>query len=438
MGTKVKRVKWRSDRRHAAVQRFLERPAFDEQAEVAAREVLAEIVARGDAAVMEYAQRFDGTTFARAGAMRVTDDEIKAAGRLVDPAFKRAARATRGRVQAFAKASLKRNWEMATAGGGSLGERFVPLERVGVYVPGGKAPLASTALMTAPLAVVAGVPEIVGCTPCGPDGTVNPYLLYAMNLAGCTEIYRVGGIQAIGMMAYGTRSVPKVLKIVGPGGTYVTAAKRQVYGHVALDLVAGPSEIAVLADDSADPRFVAADLISQAEHGTGHEKVLLVTTSATLADAVEREMVEQSSRLSRDEAIRRVMREGMLIAVVESVGEGMELCNRFAPEHFELLVRQPKRWLRKATCAGAVFVGPWTPEPVGDFAAGPSHVLPTGGAAAMFSGLTVDDFLRRTSFMAYTKRDLREALPIVEAFGRVEGLDGHAYSARVRFEKESP
>lgn len=436
MGIKVKRVNWRRDRRNATVQHFLERPAFDEQAEIVAREVLADIATRGDAAVMEYAQRFDGTTFAQARGMRVTPKEIEAAKKLVDPAFKRAARATRRRVQAFAKASIKRNWAMPTDGGGSLGERFVPFERVGVYVPGGKAPLASTALMTAPLAVVAGVPEIVGCTPCGADGTVNPYLLYAMNLAGCTEIYRIGGIHAIGMMAYGTRSVPKVLKIVGPGGTYVTAAKRQVYGHVALDLVAGPSEIAVLADDAADARFVAADLISQAEHGTGHEKVLLVTTSAELADAVEREMLAQSALLSRDEAIQRVMREGMLIAVVESVAEGMELCNRFAPEHFELLVRQPKRWLKQATCAGAVFVGPWTPEPVGDFAAGPSHVLPTGGAAAMFSGLTVDDFTRRTSFMAYTKRDLQAALPIVETFGRVEGLDGHARSARIRFEKE--
>ncbi len=435
MAVKVKRVSWRQDRRSVVVQRFLERPAFDDQAEVVAREVLADIAQRGDAAVMEYAQRFDGTTFPKASAMRVSKAEIKAASKQVDADFKRAARATRARVREFAQASLKRNWEMSTAAGGRLGERFVPLERVGVYVPGGKAPLASTALMTAPLAVVAGVPEIVGCTPCGADGTVNPYLLYAMDLAGCTEIYRVGGIHAIGLMAYGTRSVPKVLKIVGPGGTYVTAAKRQVYGHVALDLVAGPSEIAVLADDSADPRFVAADLISQAEHGTGHEKVLLVTTSPELADAVEREMLVQSGELSRCDAIRRVMREGMLIVVVESVGAGMELCNRFAPEHFELLVRQPKRWLAKATCAGAVFVGPWTPEPVGDFAAGPSHVLPTGGAAAMFSGLTVDDFTRRTSFMAYTKQDLEAALPIVEAFGRVEGLDGHARSARIRFEK---
>jgi histidinol dehydrogenase len=318
--------------------------------------------------------------------------------------------------------------------GGTLGEQFVPYERVGVYVPGGAAPLVSTVLMTVTLARVAGVPEIVACTPSDRKGAVNPNVLFALELAGATEIYRVGGIQAIGMMAYGTKTVPRVQKIVGPGGPYVTAAKRLVYGEVALDLVAGPSEVAVLADDTAPAPCIAADLLAQAEHGTGHEKALLVTTSQALAQAVRDELTRQAARLSRETAVLRVLENGTLLVVVNTLDDGIELCNRFAPEHLEIMVREPRSWLRKVRCAGAVFVGSWTPESAGDFVAGPSHVLPTGGAAALFSGLTVDDFRRRISFMQFTRADLFETLPVIEAFGRVEGLDGHARSAKMRFE----
>jgi histidinol dehydrogenase len=228
--------------------------------------------------------------------------------------------------------------------------------------------------------------------------------------------------------------VEKVQKIVGPGGTFVTAAKRQVYGDVALDLVAGPSEIAVLADDSAEPRLAAADLLSQAEHGTGWDKALMVTTSMALAQAVRREVEVQTATLSRQQAIRKVMKRGMLIVVVRNLADGVELCNRFAPEHLELMVRNAQTWLKRIRCAGAVFVGHWSPESAGDFAAGPSHVLPTGGAAAMFSGLMVDDFRRRTSFIAFRRVDLWDTLPIIEAFGQIEGLDAHSRSARIRFE----
>ena len=418
------------------VERFLKRPAFAPDAEVAAAEVLAAVRARGDAAVIAYARRFDGARLTAAG-LRVTPAEIAAATAAVDPAFRRAVREARKRIAAFAQAGRARDWRMKSPGGGMLGERFVPFERVGVYVPGGAAPLASTALMTATLAAVAGVPEIVVCSPCGADGSLNPFLLHAVAAAGATEIYRVGGVQSIGMMAFGTRTVPKVQKIVGPGGTFVTAAKRQVYGHVALDLVAGPSEIAVLADASADPRFVAADLLSQAEHGTGWEKALLVTPAPELAAAVAAELDRQTRTLSRAKAIRRVLRAGVLLAVVPSLDDGVELVNRFAPEHLEVMTRAPRRLLPRLRCAGAIFLGPWTPESAGDFAAGPSHVLPTGGAAAMFSGLTVSDFQRRSSVIAFTRRDLEETLPIIEAFGRVEGLDGHARSARIRFEREA-
>ncbi|MDI6774514.1 MAG: histidinol dehydrogenase [Verrucomicrobiota bacterium] len=417
-------------------QKFMRRPAFNERAESVAMKVLADIRRRGEPAVLEYVRRFDGVSLGH-GRLRVSDREIRAAARQVPPAFKRAVRAADRRILAFARAGMRTDWRMRAPQGGWLGEKFVPLDRVGACIPGGKAPLASTALMTITLARAAGVQEIVACTPPDRQGVVNPCVLYALDVAGATEVYRVGGIQAIGFMAYGTRSVPQVQKIVGPGGVFVTAAKRLVYGHVALDLVAGPSEIAVLADDSADPRHVAADLLSQAEHGTGWEKALLVTDSPALAAATRQECARQAASLARQAVIRRVIETGMLFIVVDRLDQGVELVNRFAPEHLELMVRRPEAWVRKIRAAGAIFVGPWTPESAGDFVAGPSHVLPTGGAAAMFSGLTTDDFRRRSSLLAFTRTDLRETLPVIEQFAVVEGLDGHARSARIRFESRS-
>jgi len=433
---RIKRIEWNpAEGRHRGLETFLSRPAFAEAAETAAREVLAAVAQRGDQAVCQYARQFDGVVL-RPGQMRVEATDLAAAAGQVDAGFRRAAREAHRRIRRFSQAGKKRDWSIRTAHGGRLGEKFVPYERVGVYVPGGAAPLASSALMTATLAAVAGVPEIVACTPCDAQGVVNPYVLYSLQLAGATEIYRVGGIHAIGMMAYGTRTVPKVQKIVGPGGAYVTAAKRQVYGHVALDLVAGPSEIAVLADESADPAHVAMDLFSQAEHGTGDEKALLVTPSGALADAVAAALQELLPRLSRKALIEKVAsRGGILLVQVPDLQAGVALCNRFAPEHLELMVRQPRRVLRDIRCAGAVFLGPWTPESAGDFVAGPSHVLPTGGAAAMFAGLTVDDFLRRTSTVEFRRQDLAETLHVIEAFGRVEGLDAHAAAGRIRFER---
>lgn len=416
-----------------AVKAFLARPAFDSRAEEAARRILGAIRREGNRAVLRFAKRHDGVDL-RAGQLRVTQRELDEARANTTPADRRAIREARRRIAAFSRAGMRRDWRMRAPRGGSLGERFTPFDRVGVYVPGGAAPLASTALMTVTLAQVAGVREIVACTPCGANGVPNPVLLHALDAAGATEVYRVGGIQAIGLMAYGTKTIRAVQKIVGPGGTYVTAAKRQVYGDVALDMVAGPSEIAVLADSGADPRHVAADLLSQLEHGTGWEKALLVTPSLRLARAAAAEVVAQADQLSRRDFLRRVLKTGLLVVVVRNTREGMELCNRFAPEHLELMVRNAPRWLREVRCAGAVFVGPWSPEAAGDFAAGPSHVLPTGGTAAMFSGLTVDDFRRRSSVIALSKADLQEMLPVIEAFGSIEGLDGHARSAKVRFE----
>jgi histidinol dehydrogenase len=260
-------------------------------------------------------------------------------------------------------------------------------------------------------------------------------LLYALKLAGVTDVYRVGGIQAIGMMAYGTKSCKKVQKIVGPGNAYVTAAKRQVYGYVGIDQVAGPSEIAVLADGTVDARWVAADLLSQAEHGSGWEKSLLVTQSKEFAEKVKAEVLAQTETLSRKEIIKRVIdRDGILLAVTPNLQEGLELVNRFAPEHFEIMCKDALKLMKGVRSAGAVFAGAWTPESAGDFVAGPSHVLPTGGAANMFNGLTPDDFRRRHSFVAFTKADLAETKATIEAFAEVEGLDAHGRAASIRFE----
>lgn len=428
-------VCWSNRKSTSEIEAFLQRPTFDGKAESVAAALLADIRARGDEAVLEACSRYDGAAL-KPSEMLLTEDHIAAASRSVRPAVRRAIREAHRRVTTFARAGRRKDWEIATPNGGRLGERFLPLERVGVYIPGGTAPLVSTAIMTATLAQVAGVREIVACTPCGKDKEVPAELLHALKLAGATEVYRVGGIQAIGLMAYGTRSVRPVQKIVGPGGAFVTAAKRLVYGHVALDLVAGPSEIAVLADKTAKPAWVAADLFSQLEHGTGHEKALLVTDSAELAQGVSDHLVWQLPRLSRAARIAPMLEhgKGLLLVVVPTLEQGTDLCNRFAPEHLELIVARPRRLLSRLTVAGAIFLGPWTPESAGDFAAGPSHVLPTGGAARFFSGLTVEDFRRRTSIIEYARGDLKDSLEIISTFGAIEGLDAHARSGTIRFE----
>jgi histidinol dehydrogenase len=429
-------VKWGTDKKYKRVEDFLLRPSVEEEAMKVAARILADVKERGDKAVIDCARLYDGANMSTRR-IRVTDVELVEARKQVDAAFKKAAAEAHRRIMEFSKNGLREDWQMNTPKGGTLGERFVPYDRVGAYIPGGAAPLASTALMTLTLAKSAGVRELVACSPAGKDGTLNPYIIYALNLAGATEIYKVGGIHAIGAMAYGTKSIPKVQKIVGPGGPYVTAAKRQVYGDVALDMVAGPSEIAVLCDTSANPAYVAADLLSQAEHGTGSEKAMLVTTSPKKAEAVRSEILRQAETLSRTEPIRQVLEKGMLLVVVKDLADGMKLCNLFAPEHMELMVSNPDKWADKVERAGALFIGEWTPEAVGDFAAGPSHVLPTGGTAAYFSGLTVEDFRRRVSVIRFTREDLEDTLPVVEAFGRIETLDGHTRSAAIRFEKQA-
>ena len=416
------------------IEAFNARPAFPEEAEKAAAAVLADIRKNGDKAVLAAVAKFEGFKAKSAKELRVDCSRLLSTA--IDGRTLKAVRDAHRRVLRFSKASLRSAWSMKTPRGGTEGEFFSPMDRVGVYIPGGTAPLASTSVMTVTLAKAAGVKEIVACTPAGKDGKVNPVLLYALKLAGATEIYRVGGIQAIGLMAFGTKTCRKVQKIAGPGNAFVTAAKRQVYGYVAIDQVAGPSEIAVLTDGSVDVRWIAADLLSQAEHGSGWEKSLCVCTSAELAERIRAEVLLQTETLSRKALVQRVIdRDGILIVVAKGVKDGLEVVNRFAPEHFEIMTKDALKVMKGVRSAGAVFAGAWTPESAGDFVAGPSHVLPTGGAANMFNGLTPDDFRRRHSFVAFTRDDLAETKATIEAFAAVEGLDGHGRAATVRFEK---
>ncbi len=431
----VATCKWTPNKPSEQVLRFIDRAAFLPEAEAVAREVLDDVQKRGDAAVADAVLKYNQQKIAPAQ-FAVTKAERMEVLDQVDSTYKQAVQEAIARVSKFSRAGLRKDWQILTPKGGSMGEQFMPLDRVGCYIPAGAAPLASTAIMTVSLAKVAGVPEIVACTPANAEGKVNPHVLYALETAGATEIYRIGGIQAIAAMAHGTKIIERVQKIVGPGGPYVTAAKRMVYGLVDLDMVAGPSEVAILADETARPRHVAADLLAQAEHGTGHEKALLVTNSASLLDSVQRELNVQAAELPRSEALNRVLSEGTLLVLVDNLDIGMELCNRFAPEHFEVIVREPRMWLKKVRRAGAVFIGPWTPECAGDFVAGPSHVLPTGGTAAMFSGLTVDTFRRRTSYISFTRADLQDVLPHIQSFADVEELPAHGRSAKIRFEPE--
>jgi histidinol dehydrogenase len=315
-------------------------------------------------------------------------------------------------IAAFARRGLPKPWTMRNAQGARVGEKFDPIRRVGIYIPGGVAPLASTALMTITLAKVAGCPEIVACTP-----STNPDLLYAIKTAGATEIYRIGGAQAIAAMAFGTATLKRCLKIFGPGNAYVTAAKKLLFGQVAVDLLAGPSEVLILADDTAEPRFIVADMLAQAEHGTGEERVWLVTTSPRVLDAVRMPQVK-----------------GAVAVLVKNLTQAVAITNQFAPEHLEIMTKNPVSVAKKITTAGAIFLGPWSPTVVGDYMAGPSHTLPTGGAGAAVPGLTVDQFLRRTSLIEYTTTALRKSLPTLQAFADVEGLTAHGASARIRFD----
>jgi histidinol dehydrogenase len=396
---------------------------FDPQIEERVRVVINDVRTRGDEALVNLTERFDR--------MRLKTSEFCITGKPTKPGpeLARAIAATHKNVTAFAKRSLRKDWSMRNSQGGRVGEKFDPLRRVGIYVPGGTAPLVSTVLMTVTLAKVAGCPEIVVCSPT----PINPALLYAAHIAGATEVYQLGGAQAIAAMALGTQSIKPVVKIFGPGNAYVTAAKKLLFGRVGIDLLSGPSELLVVADNGADPRFIAADLLAQAEHGSGYERVWLVTTSEKVLVATQVEIQKQIDGLERGGFVRRALENGGVCILAKNMAQATAITNQFAPEHCELMVKNASKISRDIKTAGAIFLGSWTPTVVGDYLAGPSHELPTGGAGAAFAGLTVDQFQRRTSVIKLSRVALTKSLPSLEAFGKVEGLDAHVASARVRF-----
>ena len=404
---------------------------FDPGIEQRTREILTAVRERGTAAVLELTERFDGAKLS-AEQLTVTRAELLGASLKAGPALRAAVTAAAQNIAEFAKRSLRCNWSARNSHGAVVGEKFDPFQRVGVYIPGGTAPLVSTALMTITLARVAGCPEIVVCTPCGKDGAVNPALLFAARTAGATEIHKIGGAQAIAALACGTSTVAPVQKIFGPGNAYVVTAKRLLFGHVAVDLLPGPSEVLVLADDSANPKFIVADLLAQAEHGSGHERVWLVTTSAKILAAVQKEIPRQLATLARREFIAKVLENNGWMIQVKTLADGLALVNRLAPEHCEVMVRSPHRAAEKILTAGAIFLGNWSPTVLGDYVAGPSHTLPTGGAGRSFAGLTVDQFQRRTSVVEYERGALKKALSAVQKFAELEGLDAHGKSAEIR------
>lgn len=403
---------------------------FDLAIEERTRALLGDVRERGDAALLDLTERFDGARLT-AEQLPITQAEFMAASLKAGDSLRKAVSEAERNIAAFARKSLRKGWHMRNSHGAVVGEKFDPYERVGVYIPGGTAPLVSTALMTVTLARVAGCRQIAVCTPCGRDGTVNPALLYATRVAGATEVYRIGGAQAIAAMAYGTRTVKRVQKVFGPGNAYVVTAKRLVVGYVAIDLLPGPSELLVLTDETANPRFAAADLLAQAEHGSGLERVWLVTTSGKVLKAVGNEIARQLPKLPRREFIERALGNAWLIQV-KSMEEGIDLANAIAPEHCEVMARGARNLSEKLLTTGAVFLGPWSPTVLGDYVAGPSHTLPTGGAGRSFAGLTADQFQRRTSIVEYSRSAVKRAAPAAGEFAALEGLEAHGRSAAVR------
>tara|TARA_B100000925_G_scaffold8058_1_gene5745 strand:- start:21539 stop:22828 length:1290 start_codon:yes stop_codon:yes gene_type:complete len=418
---------------HSAIKKLDRRPAPPAGVEAIVKDILADVEARGDRALIELSNRFDGAKFASAKDLRVGEAELAAAEDAVDAETKKAIAASRKNVIAFAKRSLRKDWCGKNAQGAEVGERYLPFERVGIYVPGGSAPLVSTSNMTVCLAAAAGCPEIVVMTPPGRGGEVNPALLYALKEAGATEIYKVGGAQGMAGMSIGTKTIKPVVKVYGPGNSFVVEAKRQLFGVVAVDLLPGPSEVVTLADSSGKAKFIAADMLAQAEHG-GDSTMGFVTDCEKLLAAVQAEVKSQIKTLGRQAQLKRAIKEGAWCVLVEKLEDGVNLVNAFAPEHLSLITRREKTILPKITTSGAIFIGNYSPVAVGDFLAGPSHELPTGGAGKSFPGLTVDMFQRRTSIVRLGQESIRKSAAIVEAFARVEGLDAHGRSASIRLE----
>lgn len=387
-----------------------------------------------DAAVFAYTKEFDQADI-NASNVRVTEQEIEDAMKEVDPQLLEVMNKSMKNIRQFHEKQRQYSWFDSKPDGTILGQKITALESVGVYVPGGKAAYPSSVLMNIIPAEVAGVSRIVMVTPPGKDGKINPVTLTAARLAGVTEVYKAGGAQAVAALAFGTESIPRVNKIVGPGNIFVALAKKAVYGHVSIDSIAGPSEILVLADESANPRFVAADLLSQAEHDE-LASAILVTTSMELAQKVSEETENFMKQLSRSGIIRKSLDNYGYILVADTIKEAIAIVNEIAPEHLEIVTKNPFEDMTRIQNAGAIFIGEYSSEPLGDYFAGPNHVLPTNGTARFFSALSVDDYVKKSSIIYYSKEALKEAHKDIEAFAEAEHLTAHANSVKVRFEEQ--
>ena len=403
------------------------------QYEQGVTEILANVKANGDQALFEYTKKFDQADL-NAGNIKVTDAEIEEAYALVDRKLVEIIRKSLANIRTYHEKQRQTSWFDSKPDGTILGQKVTALHRVGVYVPGGKAAYPSSVLMNIVPAKVAGVDEIIMVTPPGKDGKVTPTTLVAAKEAGADAIYKVGGAQAIGALAYGTESIPKVDKIVGPGNIYVALAKKAVYGYVSIDAIAGPSEILVIADETANPRFVAADLLSQAEHDE-LASAILVTTSEELAKKVSDETDKFIKELSRGEIIQKSLDNYGYILVTDTMDEAIETANEIASEHLEIQTKNPFDVMTKIRNAGAIFIGEYASEPLGDYFAGPNHVLPTNGTAKFFSPLSVDDFIKKSSIISYSREALEPVYKDIVQFAECEKLTAHANSIRVRFEE---
>ena len=403
--------------------------------EAAVDNILKNVKEKGDEALFSYTKEFDKVEVTPE-TIRVTEAEIEEAYKAVDASLLEVIRKALVNIRSYHEKQRQNSWFTSTENGTMLGQKVTPLNRVGVYVPGGKAVYPSSVLMNIVPAKVAGVPHIVMTTPPGKDGKVNPSTLVAAKEAGADEIYKVGGAQAIGALAYGTASIPKVDKIVGPGNIFVALAKKAVYGHVSIDSIAGPSEILVLADETANAHYVAADLLSQAEHDE-MASAILITTSTELAQNVEKEIEGYLKVLSRKEIIEKSLENFGYILIAEDMDEAIEAANEIASEHMEIVTKNAFEVMMKVRNAGAIFIGKYSSEPLGDYFAGPNHVLPTNGTAKFFSALSVDDFIKKSSIVYYSKSALQEIHKDIIQFASSEQLTAHANSIAVRFEEEN-
>lgn len=429
----MKKIRLTEDSRKHILEQLLKRsPASYGEYESRVARIVSDVRQEGDSALFRYTEQLDQVKLT-GETIKVTREEVEEAYRATDPSLLEVIRRSLANIKAYHEKQKRYSWFDSTPEGTILGQKVTPLSVVGIYAPGGKAAYPSSVLMNVVPARVAGVPKIIMATPPGKDGRVTPATLVAAKEAGVDEVYKMGGAQAIAAMAFGTESVPKTDKITGPGNIYVALAKKAVYGHVGIDSIAGPSEILVLADETANPRYVAADLLSQAEHDE-MASAILVTDSQDLADQVEKEIQGFLEVLSRKEIIRKSLDTYGFILVADNLDEAIEAANAVASEHLEIVTRDPFQVMTRIQNAGAIFLGDYSSEPLGDYYAGPNHVLPTNGTARFFSPLSVDDFVKKSSIVYYSKEALERAHKDIMAFAQAEHLTAHANSINVRFE----